>query len=340
MFNEEFVISSSFLKNVPLLQTRLRVVGAVHMLLLPFMVIFMSIHFFLQNAQSFHSSKSYLGPRQWSPLALWSFREFNELPHIFNDRINKSYEPSNEYIQSFSNPYTAIIASFIAYIGGAVLASLLLISFFSEGVLLYVSFLDHNLLWYLGIFSAIYAGARSLIPDKTKKIEGPTELLGMISSCTHYYPPHWINRCHTTLVKDEMSELFPFKVHLFGMELLSVLLTPIVLCFSLPTSAQTIVDFVRYARLSKLSDPSSGEIFLCHQIVSSPTFLYFLRRDHSKYVDGVGAVCDFSLFDFDLNGDDQHGAAAKGSMEESHRSVFLPFLCFYSYSEADISITG
>ena len=258
MFNEEFVISSSFLKNVPLLQTRLRVVGAVHMLLLPFMVIFMSIHFFLQNAQSFHSSKSYLGPRQWSPLALWSFREFNELPHIFNDRINKSYEPSNEYIQSFSNPYTAIIASFIAYIGGAVLASLLLISFFSEGVLLYVSFLDHNLLWYLGIFSAIYAGARSLIPDKTKKIEGPTELLGMISSCTHYYPPHWINRCHTTLVKDEMSELFPFKVHLFGMELLSVLLTPIVLCFSLPTSAQTIVDFVRYVRLSKLSDPKGG----------------------------------------------------------------------------------
>lgn len=249
MFNEEFVISSSFLKNVPLLQTRLRVVGAVHMLLLPFMVIFMSIHFFLQNAQSFHSSKSYLGPRQWSPLALWSFREFNELPHIFNERINKSYEPSNEYIQSFSNPYTAIIASFIGYLGGAVLASLLLVSFFSEGVLLYVSFLDHNLLWYLGIFSAIYAGARSLIPDKTKKSEGSTELLNMVSSCTHYFPTHWINRCHTTLVKDEMSELFPFKVHLFGMELLSVLLTPIVLCFSLPTSAQTIVDFVRYVRL-------------------------------------------------------------------------------------------
>ena len=333
MFNEEFVISSSFLKNVPLLQTRLRVVGAVHMLLLPFMVIFMSIHFFLQNAQSFHSSKSYLGPRQWSPLALWSFREFNELPHIFNERINKSYEPSNEYIQSFSNPYTAIIASFIGYLGGAVLASLLLISFFSEGVLLYVSFLDHNLLWYLGIFSAIYAGARSLIPDKTKKTEGPAELLGMVSSCTHYFPPHWINRCHTTLVKDEMSELFPFKVHLFGMELLSVLLTPIVLCFSLPTSAQTIVDFVRYVR--HINNHLRTDTT---QIVSSPVFHYLFHRDHSKYVDGVGAVCDFSLFDFDLNGDDQHGAAAKGSMEESHRSVFVPFVCVYSHSRAEISI--
>lgn len=55
MFNEQFVISTSFLKKVTLLQTRLRVVGVVHMILLPFMVLFMSIHFFLQNAQSFHS---------------------------------------------------------------------------------------------------------------------------------------------------------------------------------------------------------------------------------------------------------------------------------------------
>ena len=245
MFNEEFVISSSFLKNVPLLQTRLRVLGVVHMLLLPFMVIFMSIHFFFQNAQSFHSSKTYLGPRQWSPLALWSFREFNELPHIFSERINKSYEPSNEYIQSFSNPYAAIIATFVVYLGGAGVAIILLISIFSEGALLYVSIFEHNLLWHLGIFSAIYAGARSLIPDKTKIKEGSAELLAHVSAFTHYYPPHWMNRCHTTIVRDEMSELFPYKVHLFCMELLSVILTPIVLCFSLPPSAQSIIDFVR-----------------------------------------------------------------------------------------------
>lgn len=117
MFNEQFVISTSFLKNVTLLQTRLKVVGVLHMVLLPFMVIFMTIHFFLLNAQSFHSNKAYLGPRQWSPLALWTFREFNELPHIFNERINKSYEPSNEYILSFTNHYTAIIARLIVYLG-------------------------------------------------------------------------------------------------------------------------------------------------------------------------------------------------------------------------------
>ena len=89
MFNDQFMISTSFLKDVSLLQTRLRVVGIVHLLLLPFMLLFMTVQFFLQNAQQFHSNKAYLGPRQWSPLALWEFREFNELPHIFDERMNK-----------------------------------------------------------------------------------------------------------------------------------------------------------------------------------------------------------------------------------------------------------
>jgi autophagy-related protein 9 len=34
---------------------------------------------------------------QWSPLALWVFREFNELPHVFEERINQSYAPAMEY---------------------------------------------------------------------------------------------------------------------------------------------------------------------------------------------------------------------------------------------------
>lgn len=56
------------------LQGRFVIIGIIHFILLPYMIIFMTISFFLQNAQSFHTNKSYLGPRQWSPLALWTFR--------------------------------------------------------------------------------------------------------------------------------------------------------------------------------------------------------------------------------------------------------------------------
>ena len=128
----------------------------------------MTIQFFLENAQHFHSSRAYLGPRQWSPLAMWNFREFNELPHLFEERINKSYAPATAYILSFHNPSIAVLARFFSFVSGSCVAILLLVSLVGESALLYVHVGGHNLLWYLGVFSAAYAGARALIPDETK----------------------------------------------------------------------------------------------------------------------------------------------------------------------------
>lgn len=48
-------------------------------------------------------------------------------------------------------------------------------------------------------------------------------------------------------------------------ELLSVLFAPVILCFSMPSCAQDIVDFV---------------------------------AEHTVDVEGVGSVCSYSLFDF------------------------------------------
>lgn len=97
------------------------------------------------------------------------------------------------------------------------MAVLLLASVIDEAILLYVHTGDHNLLWYLGICSAAYAASRSLVPDETKTVNSATreELMDRITACTHYRPKDWIDRAHTTEVRDEMLELFPFKVRLF-----------------------------------------------------------------------------------------------------------------------------
>ncbi len=245
MFNEQFNISSKFIKDTQALQGRFVMVGILHFILLPFMLIFMIVSFFLQNAQHFHSTRAYLGPRQWSPLALWKFREFNELPHVFESRINSSYSFAVDYIALFHDQNSAIVARCVAFIAGSFVATLLLVSFLSDSVLLHGTLLDHNLLWWLGIFSGLYAAARAMIPDDKKLAGSPEETMEKISAHTHHFPPHWRSHCHAPIVKEEFLDLFPFKIHVFGMEILSIILTPVVLCFSLPQCANHIIDFVR-----------------------------------------------------------------------------------------------
>lgn len=61
MFNENAVMTEDFLRDVKGLQYRFVRVGVLQILLMPFMLVFMIIHFFLENAQQFRSSQSYLG---------------------------------------------------------------------------------------------------------------------------------------------------------------------------------------------------------------------------------------------------------------------------------------
>lgn len=249
MFTEQYTISLDFLRNQKDLESRFYFVGIVHAIMLPFMLLFMVIHFIFQNLQHFHSNKSYLGPRQFSPLALWKLREFNELPHIFELRLQKAYIPATNYLglPCFINPYLIILARFASYISGSFIAVLIVISLMNENVMLYVHLYDHNLLWFLGIFTAIFAGSRSTIPDDSKQnnFHTPDELLEIISSHTHYMPSHWVDKGSTKVVVEEFRELFPYKLQIFLIELLSVILTPLVLCFSLPKSARNIITFVR-----------------------------------------------------------------------------------------------
>ena len=186
--------------------------------------------------------------RQWSPLALWQFREYNELPHIFEQRINRSISPANRYIALFHNTYLEIVARCVAYICGAFVATLLLVSVLSEDSLLYIHIGEHNLLWYLGIFSATYAVFRSFIPDDSKAREAPDDLMKEICIHTHIFPEKWVQRPSSPEVKEELCYLFQYKVQIFLMEMLSVLLTPLVLCYSLPSSAEAVLEFIRSGR--------------------------------------------------------------------------------------------
>ena len=70
-------------------------------------------------------------------------------------------------------------------------------------------------------------------------------------------------------IHQEFGELFAMKVLIFVQELLSVVLTPFILWFSLPNCAPAIIDFF---------------------------------REFSVHVEGRGYVCSFAEFNFERHG--------------------------------------
>jgi len=282
-------VSHAFLSDWQALQWRFRAVGTVLFLLLPFTLAYSTLHFLLKNAQPMRSG--YLGPRRWSPAAQWAFREYNELPHYFSCRLERASDPASKYLNSFPQPTLAALSKCASYISGALAACLVVLSVAAEGALLSAHWGDHNLLWWLAVFSSIYAAARACAPDEDLLLLLPprSELLTSIGKETHYFFKNAVQEDMTYSVlmnshaevevdeenaeeqlnsRVELAALFPHQALLFVAELVSTLVTPLCLVYSMSSESR------------------------CRRILS------FLRA-HTRNVPGTGAVCALALFDFE-----------------------------------------
>lgn len=237
-----------------LLRRKCILYGLFNLLLSPFIFIIQIIHFLISNVNDLYINKNVFGPRRYNIYSKIKFRHYNEMPHYFEDRINKSMKLSNDYSRQFESPILEIIGKFVALISGFSILFFILISILDESVLLYVKFLDRSLLFYMGIFTAISSFSKTLIRAPEDRIYDPNKVMNEIVEYTHYMPSRWNGKCNTHEVKNEFLSFFPYKLALFFYDILSIFTTPFFL-FTLPS--RNIVEFIK---LNTVYNDSVGNI--------------------------------------------------------------------------------
>ncbi|KAI8886343.1 APG9-domain-containing protein [Backusella circina FSU 941] len=324
VFDQRGQIRKRFLKEknkhllVAGLKRRFIFMGLLNFILSPFIFGYLLFFFFFRYFEvslinEYHKNPGEIGSRGYTPFAKWKFREFNELPHLFRNRISQSYEPANLYINQFPKEKTVLLARFVSFIAGSFAGVLALFSLFdSEALLNFEIVPNGTVLFFLGITGTVFAITRGMIPDDNQVFE-PEKLLRQVVEHTHYLPNEWRQKLHTDQVRGEFCELFDYKVAIFLQELLSVIFAPLVLCLSLPTCAEQIISFF---------------------------------REFTVHVEGLGYVCSFAQFDFERHGnvkygvpgpvvDDEYYLSKGGKMEKSFLNFKVKwnvlYCLFHSY---------
>ena len=258
MFSDgTFALRASF-RQAARLRRRFVRYGLLTCALLPFLLIFMTLQFFLKHAHDWKSGQAAGGAssgRAYSPAAKWRFREYNELEHVLELRLGRSVKHANVYGKLFPHPTLAIAARGVVFVTGALLGLLAAVSVLNEDRLLFMSLGGRQLFFYGTVLGAIFAGARSLVPIQQEYVIDPEVTMKRVASHTHYFPRAgapvpWAGRCHTHAVKEDFNRLFQHKIMLFVGELISVVWTPWLLLVSLPAKAGAIVDFVLESKVS------------------------------------------------------------------------------------------
>ena len=271
VFSEHGQVRNLFLKDTHRhglsagLRGRFLFAGFVSLLCAPFAVVYYMLFYFFRYFTEFQRNPSQIGSRQYTPYAEWKFREFNELQHLFERRINMSYPFASRYVDQFPKDKTIQLSGLIAFVTGALASVLALASLIDpESFLAFEITPERTVLFYLGVFGTIWAVARGNMPEENLVFD-PEYALSNVTEYTHYVPSHWKGRLHTNEVRAEFTQLYQTKVFIFMEEILSIILAPLVLWISLPKCCDRLVDFF---------------------------------REFTVHVDGMGYVCSFAVFDF------------------------------------------
>lgn len=274
VFNSRGQVRQLFLKDTHRqalsegLRRRFVFAGTANLIIAPFLITYFLVQYFFENFTEFQKNPAEIGSRQYNPLAEWKFREFNELWHLFQKRINMSYPFSARYVNQFPKAKTVQAARFVAFVSGALASVLALASVIDPELFLgFEVTKDRTVLFYLSVFGSIWAVARGMLPDDNH-VYDPEIALAEVIEFTHYKPSHWENRLHSNEVRSEFVQLYQMKIVITLEEVLSMIFTPFVLWYSLPKCSDRIIDFF---------------------------------REFTVHVDGIGYVCSFAEFNFQKN---------------------------------------
>ncbi|CAB9510880.1 Autophagy-related protein 9 [Seminavis robusta] len=283
MFNHKYQLRPAFYLDSNSLKRRFFLCGIAHLLFMPFLLFFMTLYFSLQNAYDWKSTQNYLGPREWSLAAKWTLREFNELPHLFEQRLEPSYDAAEAYLKLFrQHEIITAVGRIMVFIGGSLGAVLFAFAAMNDAILLHVKIADWNLLWYAGVVAAIYSAGKAMLPSQEKENHKRTYhtnlsqemdlALEEVAKHTHHYPDLWKGRgWDKTTTYKAFTKMYQYKAKLFVQELVSIIVAPYILCVSLPRCAERVCEFILAIRAE---------------------------------VPGAGDMCGYSTFDFDTYGDD------------------------------------
>ena len=172
---------------------------------MPLIFLWQILYCFFNYAELIRREPGSLGVRKWSRYGKLYLRHLNELDHELKARLNRAYEPANQYMEIFVSPMSVVIARFFTFLAGSVLAIILVLAVWDEDVLN----VEH-IFTIITILGGIIAVCKVFIPDENM-VFCPEKTLTAVIAHIHYFPvENWRGRAHTFEVMSHLNELFPY----------------------------------------------------------------------------------------------------------------------------------
>lgn len=233
LFNEKNEIDPKYLDEgntyLKKAKNRLKWISIFNLILMPFILIYLVFYLILQYGEQFYKEPHLISSRQWALDAKWRLRCYNELPHLFYDRLKSASKYGHKYLDEFPNKTAETISRFVVFVLGSFFLVLLIVSVLNENLLINLDiFSNKPVLWCMGIFGGISAVLKNLIVDKMvfRPKKQYNEIIKYIT-----LPEEWEANCDQKEYRNHFIQMFPYHILTMLYECVMLLFTPYILYF-------------------------------------------------------------------------------------------------------------
>ncbi|XP_049850576.1 autophagy-related protein 9-like [Schistocerca gregaria] len=259
--------------------------GLIALIFSPIVLIVLILYGIFSLAERIQNTPDFLGSRNWTPHARWEFRDFDEVLCLFTQRLAKSFVPASKYINQFQIHALNNLGRLLVFLLALIAAPLILLTLVRRSIIdCYIG--DRSVVWVLSILGTSLAILRSLLPEEHFVFE-PHEFMEEVIMHIHHLPLEWVEKAHTPEVHKTFVSYFQFKVVIFLVEVLSVIITPLLFIYSLPLCAEETIQFLRDMTIE---EPGLGRMVCFARLNMDDTYPpaqehYISQPDRHKLVD-------------------------------------------------------
>lgn len=232
-------------------------------ILIPFLVIAHLINFFLCNIAELWQKKTVLGPREWTTLAQWKLREYNELSHHFQIRLSRAELEAKKFLDESPSYMTMYLCHIVVFVSGAIVATILALSIVNP-----VMLTDSRSGLYLVIFGAIAAVGREFLSSAIPSPGNLTTYGNAVRQHTHLAR----SREHGFSIlrfREQLTELYRYKIFILVDDVISIMKLPCLIS-DLHDRAPTIFEFITRRSVNRHLGRVFSDALLQERITLNP----------------------------------------------------------------------
>ena len=222
-------------------KTKIKWISIVNFIFMPLIILFIFFNTLFKYGEIFYTKPESIGMRNWSLLAQWKLRHYNETYHVFQERLKKGKNVANLYVNQFPSKIIETFSRLIVFISSSVFLLLLFLTVVNESLLINLNISPGRpILWYMGILGTVIALSKTFIQDNF--IFYPQEKMNELKDIMCYIPLDWIQNAKDIKTKKKFTKLYEYQVISIFKEFYYTLVSP----FTLWDLTNNIDDIINY----------------------------------------------------------------------------------------------